>query len=184
MKNIKNVDETVLVFLFSKLLSTLKKNDNELSNPRLINVAKRAPIIKNNSFIHRCLYKQQSKKFHDLLYKAMPNHANSFQLTNKDTTLLSYYEGGDYYHEHIDLFNFTCLIWFHKQPKKYTGGDFYLPGPNKIIESKHNRLLIIPSYYKHGVTELKMNNKLKIGSGRYTITHFYFNYPFVEVKNV
>ena len=100
--------------------------------------------IKNNSFIHRCLYKQQSKKFHDLLYKAMPNHANSFQLTNKDTTLLSYYEGGDYYHEHIDLFNFTCLIWFHKQPKKYTGGDFYLPGPNKI----------------------------------------YFNYPFVEVKNV
>tara|TARA_R100001460_G_scaffold1642_3_gene5998 strand:+ start:2260 stop:2934 length:675 start_codon:yes stop_codon:yes gene_type:complete len=139
--------------------------------------------IVQNSFIYKFLYKQRSKKFHDLLYKAMPHHANSFQLTNRDSTILSYYEGGDYYHEHIDLFNFTCLIWFHKNPKKYTGGDFYLPGPNKTIESKHNRLLIMPSYYKHGVTKLKMNNKLKIGSGRYTITHFYYNHPFVEVKN-
>jgi len=139
--------------------------------------------IKDISYIQNFTYKQQSKKFHDLLYKAMPAHANSFQLTNRDTTIISYYEGGDYYHEHIDLFNFTCLIWFHKSPKKYTGGDLYLPGPNKTIESKHNRLLIIPSYYKHGVTKLKMNNKLKIGWGRHTITHFYYNFPFVEVKN-
>tara|TARA_R110002020_G_scaffold348256_1_gene561879 strand:- start:685 stop:1344 length:660 start_codon:yes stop_codon:yes gene_type:complete len=160
-----------------KSKSTARENNKPLAKAYRIypNEIFQLNNIRNNSFIYGFMYKQQSKKFHDLLYKAMPHHTKSFQLTNTDTTILSYYEGGDYYHEHIDMFNFTCLIWFHKEPKKYKGGDLYIPGAKKTIESKHNRLLIFPSYYRHGVTQLKMNNKLKIGWGRYTITHFYYN---------
>lgn len=132
--------------------------------------------VRDTSHIHRFLYKQQSKEFHDLLFKTMP-HALSFTMTNRDSSLVSYYENDDHYDEHIDMFNFTCLIWFHKSPKKYTGGDFYLPESKKIIESNHNRLLLFPSYYKHGVKKIKMKKDLEIGWGRFTITTFYYNWP-------
>jgi len=132
--------------------------------------------IRTTSHIHRFLYKQRSKEFHDLLFKTMP-HALSFTMTNRDSSLISYYENDDHYDEHIDMFNFTCLTWFHRSPKKYTGGDFYLPESKQIIESNHNRLLIFPSYYKHGVKKIKMKENLKIGWGRFTITTFYYILP-------
>jgi hypothetical protein len=128
------------------------------------------------SNIVRFLKKQQSKEFHDLLFKTFP-HAINFVSTNGDSSLVSYYENNDVYDVHTDTFQFTCLVWFHKKPKKYKGGDFYFEQPNQKVESKHNRLVIFPSYYKHGVKKIKMNTKLPIGFGRYTITTFYFHVP-------
>tara|TARA_R110000803_G_scaffold117162_2_gene185690 strand:+ start:419 stop:1063 length:645 start_codon:yes stop_codon:yes gene_type:complete len=132
----------------------------------------------SNKFLHsnilRFMYKQRSKEFHDLIVKAIPM-ARNFPLTNKDSTLISYYEEGDSYKEHTDCLQFTCLIWFHKNPKKYKGGDFYFSDNKELVESKHNRLVIFPSYYWHSVKKLKFNNKkCKLGDGRFTITHFYY----------
>ena len=131
---------------------------------------------RTSSNITRYLFKQQSKEFHDLLFKTFP-HAINFVGTNQDSSLVSYYENDDHYDAHTDTFQFTCLIWFHKKPKKYKGGDFYFEQPDQTVESKHNRLVIFPCYYKHGVKPIKMDKKLPIGSGRFTITTFYFHVP-------
>jgi len=131
---------------------------------------------RTSSNILRFLKKQQSKEFHDLLFKTFP-HAINFVSTNQDSSLVSYYENNDVYDAHTDTFQFTCLIWFHKKPKKYKGGDFYFEQTGQTVESKHNRLLIFPCYYKHGVKKIKMDTELPIGFGRYTITTFYFHVP-------
>ena len=135
--------------------------------------------IKNNynpSNIIKFLEKQRTREFHDLLFKTMP-HAINFIHTNCDTSLLSYYENNDHYDTHTDVFPFTCLIWFYKKPKKYKGGDFYFEQSKQTVESKHNRLLIFPGYYKHGVEKIEMDDNLEIGWGRYTITTFYYTVP-------
>ncbi len=132
---------------------------------------------RNVSNIFKYLYKQQQKEFHKLIKEAMP-HGRQFQCTNGTSSLISYYDYNDYYDSHFDVFNFTCLIWFNKTPKLYTGGDFYFPESDTTIESKHNRMCIFPSYYLHQVKPIIFNNKPKeLGYGRYTITHFYYTYP-------
>tara|TARA_Y100000310_G_scaffold109463_1_gene107921 strand:- start:2100 stop:2738 length:639 start_codon:yes stop_codon:yes gene_type:complete len=102
-----------------------------------------------------------------------------WEMTNCDFTQISYYDSGDFYGGHVDNFNWTAVIWFFKKPKRFTGGDFILPAPNKKIECKHNRLVMFPSYYFHSVTPITMEKKYKNkGLGRYTLTHFYFINPF------
>jgi Rps23 Pro-64 3,4-dihydroxylase Tpa1-like proline 4-hydroxylase len=130
-----------------------------------------------HSNILRFMYKQRTKEFHDLIIKAIPMGRN-FPETNQDSTIISYYEEGDSYKAHTDSLLFTCLIWFHKKPKRYKGGDFYFSDNKELVENKHNRLVIFPSYYFHSVKELKFNNKKpKLGDGRFTITHFYYTIP-------
>ena len=91
------------------------------------------------------------------------------------TIMASEYKKGDFYGNHADIYGYTVLVWFFKEPKRFNGGDFMLLGPNKLIECKHNRLVMIPSYYMHSVTPITMEEKYRNkGLGRYTLTHFYF----------
>ena len=123
--------------------------------------------------IHRCLYKQRSKSFHDLMFKAMPLHQNNFVNTNKDATLISYYDKAKYYKPHTDTTQFTCLIWMFKEPKQFFGGNLKLTAADTTIECVNNRMLMFPGYLEHEVTEIKSKNDIEIGYGRYCITHFY-----------
>jgi len=152
-----------------------KKNGNALGKSYRIYLD---TIYRNEnrtfSNITRFMEKQRTKKFHELVSEAMIM-GRTFKDTNADNSMISYYEDGDYYDPHMDNFQFTCLIWFHKKPKKYDGGEFYFPENKDVIENKHNRLLIFPCYYLHGVKGIKFKNKNnKFGNGRYTITHFYY----------
>ena len=98
------------------------------------------------------------------------------EMSNRDLSQISYYDSGDFYCQHCDTFGFTVLVWFFKQPKRFVGGDFILSGPNATVECKHNRLVMIPSHYFHGVTPITMAEEYKNkGLGRYTLTHFYYN---------
>ncbi len=98
----------------------------------------------------------------------------TFEITNTDSSLISYYENGDKYKEHFDSFMHSCLIWFYKEPKRFSGGDLKFTQPNKTVMCKHNRMILFPSYYLHEVDEVKMDDKY-CGKdlGRYCITHFY-----------
>ena len=58
---------------------------------------------RTSSNILRFLKKQQSKEFHDLLFKTFP-HAINFVSTNQDSSLVSYYENNDVYNVHTDTF--------------------------------------------------------------------------------
>ena len=123
--------------------------------------------------IHRCLYKQRSKAFHDLVQKAMPLHKSNFVSTNKDATFISYYDKAKYYKPHCDTVQFTCLIWMYKEPKQFFGGNLRLTAADTTIECVNNRMLIFPGYLEHEVTEVKSKDNIKMGHGRYCITHFY-----------
>jgi hypothetical protein len=132
---------------------------------------------RNYSNIFFCMYKQQTKQFHSLLEKALPM-GRVFKDTTHSSSLISYYEENDYYKEHYDVFLFTCLIWFYKEPKSYEGGDFSFTESDTIISSKHNRMCIFPSFYLHQVNPIKwLNPNKNKGYGRYTITHFFYTNP-------
>ena len=131
---------------------------------------------RRHSIILNMLYKQRSKQFKDILEKTFINHY-TFSQTDRDSTLISYYEDSDYYDRHIDTALFTCLIWLHKLDKPvFDGGDFILDQADATIKFKNNRLIFFPSWYYHTVTPISIeeNNKGK-NLGRYTITHFYNN---------
>ena len=98
---------------------------------------------------------------------------NYMILSNHNTTLVSYYENGDYYDTHYDTSVLTCLIHLYKEPKLFTGGDLCLPDFNYTIEDKNNRLLLFPSSVLHKVNPVSISETDKNScNGRYTITKF------------
>jgi len=132
----------------------------------------------NLSPILNTQYKQRSKEFHSLLYDFAP-YNRSFQSTNADSSLVSYYENKDYYKPHHDTFSFTCLIWMVREPRKFTGGDFILNEPDIEIKLKNNRMVLFPCSYLHEVTPINFTEKVpeEMGWGRFTLTHFYYAVP-------
>jgi len=94
--------------------------------------------------------------------------------TNNDCTIVNYYDHGDYYLEHNDVFMHSCLTFFYIQPKKFTGGDLVFTDSGATVECLHNRMILFPSYYLHKVTEIEMNEEDRNkGLGRYSFAHFY-----------
>ena len=129
------------------------------------------------SHIFNYMYKQKTPEFHEIIKECMP-YARSFLSTNRDTTIISYYEEDDHYLPHHDTFLWTQLTWFVKEPRMFDGGDFVFPEPGHTIKLKHNRTVFFPCCYEHQVTPIKFHTKPKeMGHGRYTITHFYYNVP-------
>lgn len=92
---------------------------------------------------------------------------------NCDTTLISYYENGDYYKPHFDTAYVTALTWFYNQPKKFEGGDLFFPDYNYKIEIENNFTIIFPSTIKHSVSEVKMKfEDLNRNNGRVCMSQF------------
>jgi len=128
--------------------------------------------------IFNCLYKQKSKEFHSIVDHHTKPYNRMFLQSNVDNTLISYYEDGDFYDAHWDVFTWSMCIWFVREPRKFTGGDFVFNEINEKVELKHNRAVFFPSCYLHSVEKINMNEGIKdIGWGRYTITHFYTYVP-------
>lgn len=111
-----------------------------------------------------------------------PGPFNCHNGSNNINTLISYYHNGDYYKAHHDAFQFTALIWFYKEPKPWTGGDFHFTDGKIIVPCVHNRMIMFPSYLNHAVTQLEFHDDDPLGSGRYTMTHFIYTTPSGEIK--
>jgi hypothetical protein len=92
--------------------------------------------------------------------------------TNIDRTLISYYDDGGYYGPHEDKSIFTAVTWFFKEPKAFTGGDFYFSDYNIQVEIENNMTVIFPSFVKHAVDEIILEDKNLVGYGRYAMTQF------------
>ena len=84
--------------------------------------------------------------------------------TEEDTTLVSYYEKGNYYKSHEDQSFLTAIYYTWKEPKTFEGGDLYF-GDFKVPVS-NNCMLIFPSKTRHRVSEITE------GQGRYAISQF------------
>lgn len=95
---------------------------------------------------------------------------------NRRSHLVSYYENAGYYSKHVDASAFTILSYFHKEPKQFKGGDIILHSSNfdkKVtIETRNNRVVILPSCTVHEVTPIEMTSKILDGTGRYCCSIF------------
>jgi|10_taG_2_1085330.scaffolds.fasta_scaffold176420_1 Rps23 Pro-64 3,4-dihydroxylase Tpa1-like proline 4-hydroxylase len=125
------------------------------------------------SHILQSLSKQRNEKFVEIIKDVLPDHYQSFIGCEKVNCLISYYENSDYYKSHYDTVNYTTFIWLYKKPKSFTGGNLVLTNSNDTIECVNNRLLMIPSFYQHSVTEVNQSSQSKIGYGRYSISTFW-----------
>ena len=117
--------------------------------------------------------KMSSGEIRDAIKETGPNF-RLYEFTNHDEMGISYYESGDYYEPHMDNFMMTTICWFHHIPKSYTEGDLTFTDIDVILECKHNRMVMFPSYYFHMVYPIKMKDKnSKMGQGRYAMQNFY-----------
>lgn len=154
-----------------------KKDGVTLSNSwRMYPDAMFTENYKHVSSIISSTKKFQDIKFQDFIKKAMP-HGVQFCLMDKNSSIVSYYDNAHEYKTHHDNPQFTALIWFFKEPKKFTGGDFIFTQSNVNVKCKHNRMVLFPSYYLHKVTPVLLDNEYRNkGLGRFTITHFYWSH--------
>lgn len=96
-----------------------------------------------------------------------------------DTTLFSYYEDGKYYKAHEDTARLTQLFWTYKHPKRFSGGQINFVDFNYQIEIEDNMMVVFPSWFKHEVKPVLLNEKTPdnqdklLCNGRYVFTTFY-----------
>ena len=92
--------------------------------------------------------------------------------TNKDTTLLNYYNNNQYYKPHVDTAVISASSVLCKNENNFTGGEFVFPEYNITIPCKSNSIIIFPSVVQHGVTPIEVLDQSKESTGRYSIAQF------------
>ena len=92
-----------------------------------------------------------------------------------DLTKIRYYHDGEYYEPHTDApFHFLAFSYFHKEPKRFSGGELLFPKFNHQFLCDNNSIIIFPGWVEHAVKEVKIDNSdYYDGWGRYAITHFF-----------
>lgn len=93
---------------------------------------------------------------------------------NYDATLISYYGNGDYYNPHFDVSLYTALTWFFKVPKLFEGGDLFFSEYDEKIDVQHNMTIIFPSFARHYVNEVSMDENIPRGYGRFCMSQFLY----------
>jgi hypothetical protein len=98
---------------------------------------------------------------------------NFVKESNRDTTLVSYYENETRYNSHQDASILTAVTYLYKQPKAFEGGDLVLTNYGIAFEPWFNRTYIIPGVVEHEVTKVTMKSEdCGKGLGRYCISNF------------
>ena len=113
------------------------------------------------------------KLFMDGILRPKDSWFFSTQKYDYDSTLISYYEDGDYYRPHQDDVKVTACTWFWKEPKLFTGGNLFFPDYDIQIEIQNNSTILFPSHVRHAVENVKMDEKDKgKGHGRICMSQF------------
>lgn len=116
-------------------------------------------------------------KFNRKVYEITVNQPsvilNFLRSSNRDFTLISYYENESNYKSHQDSSILTAMTYLYKQPKSFEGGNLILTDYGYQFEPWFNRTYIIPGIVEHEVTEITMNPEdCGKGLGRYCISNF------------
>jgi hypothetical protein len=183
IENLYDKDELKLIWQELDFLTT------KLENPENTGAAKdnEGKSLKNNSglLLDDVYQKRNISNILSINTKLfLPEIINAFsdlsfgyqniKKTNYDRTLISYYENGGYYKSHEDIAMYTAITWFFKEPKAFVGGDFYFTDYNLKIEIKNNITVLFPSFVKHSVDEVILENNNLIGCGRYSMVQSCF----------
>lgn len=143
----------------------------------------RGNILKNNKgvFLENVFFNRSysniltvnRKLFVDEILQPKDSWFFSNQKYNSDTTLISYYEDGDYYHPHQDDVKITACTWFWKEPKLFTGGNLFFPEYGIQIGIQNNSAILFPSHIYHAVENVMMNEEDRgKGHGRICMSQF------------
>ena len=97
------------------------------------------------------------------------------KFVNYDVTKVRYYHNDEYYDPHTDKsFQFLAFSYFHKQPKKFSGGELLFPKYDYQYPCNNNSMIIFPGWVEHGVSKVKIDDSDYYGGyGRYSITSFF-----------
>ena len=97
--------------------------------------------------------------------------------SNWDCTKIRYYHNDEYYEPHTDKsMQFLAFSYFHKEPKKFSGGELIFPKYDYKFECPNNSLIMMPGWVEHGVSKVKIeDSEYYDGYGRYSITSFFGN---------
>tara|TARA_A100001515_G_scaffold42230_1_gene33308 strand:+ start:409 stop:1080 length:672 start_codon:yes stop_codon:yes gene_type:complete len=96
---------------------------------------------------------------------------------NFDATKVRYYHDKEYYRPHTDKSTqYLAFTFFHKEPKKYGGGDLFFPEYDYEYGCDNNSLIVFPGWVRHGVNKVSIKDSdYYEGYGRYSITTFFSN---------
>ena len=130
---------------------------------------------RSSSLIRNVIQNLNDEKLKSALLQHNPLH-KILWYCDKRGHLLSYYENTGYYSKHTDGGVYTVLSYFHKEPKLFTGGDIILhsydSSKKASVQTKNNRVVIIPSCVVHEVTPINITTKKFSGDGRYCLSAF------------
>jgi len=99
-----------------------------------------------------------------------------YKAVNRTAMLVQIYRNGDSYLPHSDASLYTSVTLIHKEPKQYSGGEFYFSDSDYVCELQNNQTLIFPSVIRHGVSEVKMLSN-EPQDARFTITQLMYLTP-------
>ena len=119
------------------------------------------------------ILKENRKLFdYDFRKKLQKEHTffNYLSTVNSDYTLMQYYENEDFYEDHCDYAVITAISWFYKKPKNFIGGNLNFSNELKLSPD-YNRLVIFPSFMKHSVDKICVEDIGK-NNGRFSISQF------------
>jgi len=98
------------------------------------------------------------------------------RFTSRDTTRVSAYADGDYYHWHTDQSPhglLTILLMLCREPRAFTGGDFELEwdGATKTIPFQNNTLVIFARNTPHRVSPI-VSHSSSFWNRRFSVQFF------------
>lgn len=161
-EELKLIWEELEFILNDRILSGPEKTSSAMYNNEILK--KNKGVFLDTLYVNRdtsnilTINKKFFKHLSNMLSKT--NHwifKNSLSGVNWDTTLISYYENCDHYKKHYDCSSYTCLTWFFKEPKKFSGGDLIFSDFNLKIEIENNSFIFFPSLINHEVSEVIMS---------------------------
>lgn len=102
-----------------------------------------------------------------------PLHGH-INIIDRYTTMIRYYETGEYYRGHRDNARFTALSYFFKEPKSFTGGDLHFDDFDYTVNIENNMTILFVGGIIHSTTELSMTDHTErfSGYGRYAMSQF------------
>jgi Rps23 Pro-64 3,4-dihydroxylase Tpa1-like proline 4-hydroxylase len=187
IENLYSEDELILIWKEFDFLTHPDKLELPENTGTALDEETKVPLKKNKGLFLDNLYSSRNisniltitkQLFSPVILDAFSELSFGYENikdTNKDATLLSYYENSEYYKSHKDQALYTAVSWFFKEPKSFSGGNFYFTNYGVKIEVQNNMAVIFPSFINHAVDEivLEKNNNLT-GYGRYAISQFLY----------
>lgn len=163
-------------FLTPKLLnpeftSTAKENNELLKNGTGIFLDN---VYQNRSISNILTFNR--KLWHPAILQELEKISpwwNLIKISNKDYTLMNYYQDGCYYKPHKDHSLITAISILYKDENSFDGGDLVFSDYNITIPKKSNCLIIFPGQINHSVTDIIMKTD-KPYYGRYSMAQFLY----------